>query len=72
MKKTVLSWATSLLLISHVQGQEEVPLGSVVPERITFTQVDADLENSTVTNPRLTDFRSFEGQVLVVIYYASW
>ncbi len=61
------------LLTQLVQAQEQ-PAGTIVPSRISFTEGMPNSSNDLLepSSLELTNFREFDGQVILVMYHASW
>ncbi len=72
MKSLIL--AASLLFVgySSLKAQEPLAVGTIVPERITFSIGDASTNGSSLENLRLGNFRQFDDQVIILMYHASW
>lgn len=78
--KTFFLTSLLFLLPISVQGQssgpDTPPLGSIVPEDLTFSIADAtvaELEGGNSLGPtRLTNYTEFPDQVVAAVYHASW
>ena len=54
-----------------VQG-EPTAVGTILPESITYSIGEPDESNQFLQNLRLSNFRGFDGQVILLMYHASW
>jgi len=66
-KKITLIAGMGLASMSHVSGQALV--GAELPDPIGFTQAPPSFPLTNLSN---FDFLDAEGEVLVVVYHASW
>lgn len=71
MKTTFLSLVSLVSLVSGAYSQT-LPLGSIVEEDITFSQGTPNGSFEFLENLRVRNYREFDGEVLLVVYHASW
>jgi len=51
---------------------QALPLGTEVLEEVTFSLGDPDNAENFLENLSLANFRQFPGEVILVVYHASW
>lgn len=67
--KMSIPWISLFGALSLLDASAQTPVGAIVPETVGFTQAppSAPLQNLTEFS-----FENREGEVLLVVYHASW
>ena len=77
LKRTLFFFtAMGSVAMAQTSGPNTPPLGTVVPEEITFTLSTSTAEQlngeRSLGERRLASLTEYENQVVVLVYHASW